>query len=48
LVALNDDTLFGEDSSFSVGAVYSFSENFGLCCRANASDERTAAQARIR
>lgn len=43
-----DDTLFGEDISLSLGAVYSFSERFGLSARVDASTERTVAQARIR
>ena len=47
-VTYYDDTLFGDDISLSVGAVYSFSERFGLSARVDASKERTVAQARIR
>jgi len=43
-----DDTLFGEDISLSVGAVYSLSERLGLSAEVDASTERTVAQARIR
>ena len=47
-VTYYDDTLFGEDISLSVGAVYSFSERLGLSARVDASSERRVAQARIR
>ncbi|MCC5887120.1 MAG: hypothetical protein JJT88_11875 [Gammaproteobacteria bacterium] len=47
-VTYYDDTLFGDDISLSVGAVYSFSERFGLSARVDASTERTVAQARLR
>lgn len=47
-VTYYDDTLFGEDISLSVGAVYSFSERFGVSARVDASSERTVAQARLR
>ncbi len=48
-VTYYDDTLFGgDDISLSVGAVYSFSDRFGLSARVDASTERRVAQARLR
>ncbi len=47
-VTYYDDSAFGQDISFSVGGVFNFTEHFGLSLRADASTERTQAQARLR
>ncbi|TVS16760.1 MAG: hypothetical protein EA417_08905 [Gammaproteobacteria bacterium] len=47
-VTYYDNSVFGQDISLSIGSVFNFTDHFGLSLRADASTERTQAQARLR